>query len=348
MFSDLMCPLPAICVLYVDAGSERCVLSCNYGCGFGCTFRYTTFMTHLDDIISGATDESTSASNLLRKVLIVGHRLKADQIIGWVKSELEGYPAPAELPTYRKGLVVPVKGVWGNYAVQQSRYLDTAGLPKEIQKPLFTVDLRQPIRTLEAWISDDSKSLAEPWRSEAIALYRRLVKEEKVSRYEGLTFDEAYKEIPLPTVRGVIDSVRTKTLELALDLQNVNPDAGESTAAASTVQNDKGIANVVNNFEITIFGDGANVSYGDNAIQTTTVSHGDTEGFIKALRALGIDGRALKELEEAAETLDSERPSRIKQVLERVKSGAISIGTTAATKAVISQVEQLARQFLGN
>ena len=47
-------------------------------------------MTHLDDIISGATDESTSTSNLLRKVLIVGHRLKADQIIGWVKSELEG------------------------------------------------------------------------------------------------------------------------------------------------------------------------------------------------------------------------------------------------------------------
>ena len=35
---------------------------------------------------------------------------------------------------------------------------------------------------------------------------------------------------------------------------------------SSTVENDEGIANVVNNFEITVFGDGANVSYGDNAI----------------------------------------------------------------------------------
>ena len=305
-------------------------------------------MTHLDDIIFGATDESTSTSNLLRKVLIVGKRLKADQIIGWVESELEGYSAPAELPTYRKGLVVPVKGVWGNYAVQQSRYLDTAGLPKEIQKPLFTVDLWQPVSILEEWISDNSKSLAEPWRSEAIAIYRGLVKEGKVPRYEGLTFDEAYKEVPLPTVRGVIDSIRTEALKLALNLQDVNPDAGESTAAASTVENDKGIANVVNHFEFTVFGDGANVSYGDNAIQTTAVSHGDTEGFIKALHALGIGGQALEEMKEAAEAPDSERPSRIKQVLERIKYGVISIGTTVATKAITSQVEQFAQQFLGN
>ena len=305
-------------------------------------------MTHLDDIIFGATDESTSTSNLLRKVLIVGKRLKADQIIGWVESELEGYSAPAELPTYRKGLVVPVKGVWRNYGVQQSRYLDTAGLPKEIQKPLFTVDLWQPASILEEWISDNSKSLTEPWRLEAIAIYRGLVKEGKVPRYEGLTFNEAYKEVPLPTVRGVIDSIRTEALKLALNLQDVNPDAGESTAAASTVENDKGIANVVNNFEITVFGDGANVSYGDNAIQTTTVSHGDTEGFIKALRALGIGGQALEELEEAAKAPDSERPSRLKQVLERIKSGVILIGTTAATKAVTSQVEQLVQWFLGN
>lgn len=305
-------------------------------------------MTHLDDIIFGATDESTSTSNLLRKVLIVGQRLKADQIIGWVESELEGYSAPAELPTYRKGLVVPVKGVWSGPVIQQFRYLDTAGLPKEIQKPLFTVDLWQPVSILEEWISDNSKSLAEPWRSEAIAIYRGLVKEGKVSRYEGLTFDEAYKEVSLPTVRGVIDSIRTEALKLALNLQDVNPDAGETTAAASTAENDKGIANVVNSFEITVFGDGANVSYGDNAIQTTTVSHGDTEGFIKALHALGIGGQALKELEEAAEAPDSERPSRIKQVLERIKSGAISIGTTTATKIATGQVEQLAQQFLGN
>ena len=152
----------------------------------------------------------------------------------------------------------------------------------------------------------------------------------------------------MDTVRGAIDSVRTKTLELALDLQNVNPDAGESTAAASTVENDKGIANVVNHFEITVFGDGANVSYGDNTIQTTAVSHRDTEGFIEALHALGIGGQALKELEEAAEAPDSERPSRIKQVLERIKSGVISVGTTVATKAVTNQVEQLVQQFLGN
>lgn len=78
------------------------------------------------------------------------------------------------------------------------------------------------------------------------------------------------------------------------------------------------------------------------------MSYGDTEGFIKALRAHGIGGQALEEMKEAAKAPDSERPSRIKQVLERIKLGVISIGTTAATKAVTSQVEQLVQQFLGN
>ncbi len=305
-------------------------------------------MTHLDDIISGATDESTSTSNLLRKVLIVGHRLKADQIIGWAKQELDGYSTDAELPSYRRGLVAPVIGQWdGPFGHSVSHSIDAMGIPEDLREPLFTVDLRQSVAELEAWVRCGEPKM-QHWSSQAIFLYRKLAEDGEVPQIENRMLNNVYKEISMDTVRGAIDSVRTKALELALDLQSVNPDAGESTAAASTVENDKGIANVVNHFEFTVFGDGANVSYGDNAIQTTAVSHGDTEGFIKTLRALGIGGQALEELEEAAKAPDSERPSRLKQVLERIKSGVISIGTTAATKAATGQLEQLVQQFLGN
>ena len=305
-------------------------------------------MTHLDDIISGSTDESTSTSNLLRKVLIVGHRLKADQIIGWAKQELGGYSSDAELPSYRRGLVAPVIGQWdGPFGHSVFHSIDTMGIPEDLREPLFTVDLRQSVAELEAWVRCGEPKM-QHWSSQAIFLYRKLAEDGEVPQIENRMLNNVYKEISMDTVRGAIDSIRTKTLELALDLQNVNPDAGESTAAASTVENDKGIANVVNHFEFTVFGDGANVSYGDNAIQTTAVSHGDTEGFIQAIRALGIGGQALEKMKEAAEAPDSERPSRIKQVLERIKYGVISIGTTVATKAITSQVEQLAQQFLGN
>lgn len=67
-------------------------------------------MTRLDDIISGATDESTSISNLLRKILIVGRRLKAYQISDWAKQELEGYSNDVELPIYRRELLTQVIG----------------------------------------------------------------------------------------------------------------------------------------------------------------------------------------------------------------------------------------------
>lgn len=149
-------------------------------------------------------------------------------------------------------------------------------------------------------------------------------------------------------IQGAIDSVRTEALELALDLQDVNPAAGESNETSPTVENNKGIATVVNNFKITVFGDDANVSYGNSTTQTMLVSRGDVQSFVRALKALDIDKKALEELTKAAETSDDERPSRIRQVLERIKSGVISIGTATTTKIATNQVEQLVQQFLGS
>lgn len=305
-------------------------------------------MTRLDDIISGATDESTSISNLLRKILIVGRQLKAYQISDWAKQELEGYSNDVELPIYRRELLTQVIGKWdGPFGYSVSHPIDQMGIPEKLHTILFTIDLRQSIAELEAWIRCN-ETKGQHWSSHYIFLYRELAEKGEVPQIENLTLNNVYKEITMDKIQGAIDSVRTEALELALDLQDVNPAAGESNETSPTVENNKGIATVVNNFKITVFGDDANVSYGNSTTQTMLVSRGDVQSFVRALKALDIDKKALEELTKAAETSDDERPSRIRQVLERIKSGVISIGTATTTKIATNQVEQLVQQFLGS
>ncbi|GAA1745327.1 hypothetical protein [Microbacterium paludicola] len=48
-------------------------------------------MSLLDEIITGATDDAVSTTNLLRKVRVVAHYLGAADLTAWVKGELNGY-----------------------------------------------------------------------------------------------------------------------------------------------------------------------------------------------------------------------------------------------------------------
>lgn len=222
-------------------------------------------MTYLDEIVCGATDsESISTSDLLRKVYVVARRVKADLIAAWVKNELKGYSCETDLPLYRRDLLTRVVGEWGDFGQEVHQFTMPPPL-EEKNRHLFTVNLQESIAELEG-LASANEPVTQYWSSESMSRINELVKEGRVSNVKGLKLYRAYKDISVEMLKGVIDSVRTKALELALDLQDINPYAGESATMSSTVENDEGIANVVNNFEITVFGDGANVSYGDNAI----------------------------------------------------------------------------------
>jgi hypothetical protein len=56
----------------------------------------------LDDIINLATDDKQSIVVLLRKCLVLAHRLKNAQLTSWVNKELNGYGEHNAVPDYRK------------------------------------------------------------------------------------------------------------------------------------------------------------------------------------------------------------------------------------------------------
>ena len=68
-------------------------------------------MRLVDEIIDVAVDDKTSLPVLLRKCLVLAHRLKNERLQRWVKKELDGYADDDALPDYRQTNAIS-KGVF--------------------------------------------------------------------------------------------------------------------------------------------------------------------------------------------------------------------------------------------
>jgi hypothetical protein len=58
-------------------------------------------MTLLDKIIEAAVDDNVSIGTLLRKCLVLAHRVKNEKFTAWLNNELDGYSSDQDLPSYR-------------------------------------------------------------------------------------------------------------------------------------------------------------------------------------------------------------------------------------------------------
>ncbi|WP_285117040.1 hypothetical protein [Leifsonia sp. fls2-241-R2A-40a] len=301
-------------------------------------------MNFLDGIIAGATDDSVSTSNLLRKVQVVAHYLKAEDVTAWVKHELSGYTDAESLPKYRAHLITPVMGTWaGMMGSSAKQLLSSFGIPKEAEEVLFYTNLFQPVAELEdlAQLPEDPSHSWDPWQ---VKQYSEWNAEGKGVWMVGMNLINAHRVVTRASLRGVVDTVRTTALELALSLQTTDANAG--TLNGPTVA-DAPIASTISTFTMHVWGDGANVAIGDHARQTSEVMVNDVEALLAAARQIGLDDEALSELRAAAEAPETERPGKLKAYLSRVGSGAFALGTAISTEVAASQIDQLIQQFLG-
>jgi AbiTii len=59
-------------------------------------------MQLVGEIVDLAVDDKTRLSVLLRKCLVLAHRLKNERLKAWAEKELDGYAADDALPDYRR------------------------------------------------------------------------------------------------------------------------------------------------------------------------------------------------------------------------------------------------------
>lgn len=299
----------------------------------------------LDDIIDGASADGVSTTNLLRKVQTIAHRIGASDLREWVKAELNGYEDDAALPTYRGPYDALVTAVWsGPFNSSATSTLPSAGTPAHFE-PLFRLSFRQPLPELEA-LSSQSKELSQPWNGYAIGEYNRLIASNQVPRFEMMGLYSARRVITPALLKGISESIRTRALELALDLQEANPQAGEVNGPT---RDDPAIDQALTVNITHIYGDGANVAQGTGITQTSKVSKGDLSGLVRAVQDLVNDPEKAREAVAiiTSDETEPEKRSKLQRLGTALGSGATTLAGGVASNVTASGLIELAGQFLG-
>lgn len=212
-------------------------------------------MSLLREIQNDAVNSRVNVSDLLRKCKILAYRLGNEDFKRWVDFELNGYDSEDLLPDYRI-LYVGSKGYFvGSFGKNLSNAdIPTHGLPDWLQEICTKANFSSPIATLESYtVNDKNGQLTQSWNSVILAKYGS-------NMYSDLNCIQAWKVIPVASVIGIIDTVKTKILNFVLEIEVINPEAGEAELNSNPIPQDK----VSQIFNINISGNVQNLASGNS------------------------------------------------------------------------------------
>ncbi|BCW75445.1 hypothetical protein [Arthrobacter sp. NicSoilB11] len=296
-------------------------------------------MTLLDEIVDGSTDGSVSTANLLRKVQVAATRLGAKTIVDWVKSELSGYADGVAVPPYRHTETAVMGMFAGPMRSTINTHLSSAGLPSEIAS-WFSVELRQPLAELESLASGETDP-GRSWPPHLVGAYEAA----GVYRIEFHELFSAHNVLTRQYLHGIIDTVRNRAMEFALELQSEFPNAG--SVGGPTLQNEPQLASVVYNITNNITGHGTNIGAGSNIHLRSTVKAGDRSSVEYAAKEIGLSPEDARTFADAIQTDGATEGPNVSGFLEKVRTGAINVASSVASDTAASALVEVAKAYLG-
>ena len=185
-------------------------------------------MKLLDEIVDLAVEGETSLPVLLRKCLVLSHRLKNERLKVWAEKELDGYTNDDALPDYRvtntnsKGIFF---GAFGSKIENQP--IPTLVLKEHHRALVEIAHLRSPIASYQLGTKGNEGQWSIPWSPNLVAIYQ-------AKFYEGAyALVSAWQELPTTFIAALLDTVRNRVLKLGLELQEELGSVGDNPAALS-------------------------------------------------------------------------------------------------------------------
>jgi AbiTii len=175
----------------------------------------------LDKIIELATDIHQPLSVLLRQCILLGYELKNESLKTWANQELNGYIDPDKVPEYRV-MNAGATGVFNaGYAFPNvSRAIPASLMEKGHRWAAETVRLSEPVSAYESHLKSEGHTLSYQWGSDMIVYYQ--------NRFmPGHALLTASQDIPVGAIAGMLDTIRTRVLTMALEIRE---EIGESDA----------------------------------------------------------------------------------------------------------------------
>lgn len=304
----------------------------------------TTLLRQIQD---EAVDHNVPVTSLLRRALVLARRLDYPPLAEWAQCELDGYPKGADLPEYRAWRPANVLGDFSGYMQSSIRNqpLWSGAVDERFHRLLFGFELRHGVAEYQSAVANGDNHMVFPWDQNFVAFHQDAFLQD----YSLVT---ARRVVNVTQLEQLLDAVRTRLLNFALEIEAEAPDAGEADAGAPAVPAER----VAAAFEIHITGDHNVVATAGRDVHQHVVLDDDPRWL--SLRSalaqeVGLSESELMELQQALEA-DAQRqlppgslgPATTKwyqRITEKIASGGVEV----ANKAGVAAVTQLLLKFVG-
>lgn len=272
-----------------------------------------------EDIESELIDASIQLSVILRKALVLAHKLKSSQLREWLSREMNGYKGTDGLPEYRKlgthSYGSFFNGVWKT----ENQPIPTANL-EYLHEFATNQNIFDSVARIESVIETQDTSIKIAWAPEAIALLNRQLA-------EGANCLQAYKAVDKSQYISILETTRAKLLELMLEVGDL---LGESKVLDKQEQDLKAAAQQIDSFVNNIYGGNVHISLGAGSDMKaiSIAAKGQLDSVEDSLAHLGIPEEDISELIKAI-TADG-KPSKPKTFGAKVKDWLTKAGLKAA------------------
>jgi hypothetical protein len=187
-------------------------------------------------VLDEIDDVSRPVSAVLLKARRLAEELPGRKFKAWVQLEMNGYRGEeAKVPDYRGIAVTSTGNFIGAWQITHF-VLPLGTLPQEIQDALGRHEFLDSAGALEGFLQGGRQAgranLAVAWPEILIRHYQQ-------NRIPGTpthcVLVEAYKQIPIFTIEGVLYAVRSRLLEFLVQLGKDYPDLKANDAALASV-----------------------------------------------------------------------------------------------------------------
>lgn len=279
-------------------------------------------MSIIQEIQTELLSANADLSTILLKMRFLASRLGSEPLEDWVRYEAEGYPRGVEVPSYRI-VDVSYKGTWSG---PWGSGIQNAPIPgylieKHAGEDWTRHKVRESIAGIEALTEKKDGTLGIDASNLILLLQGKI--------YEEWACNSVSGEISVVSMREIKQSVRSRILELTINLEKRVPEAVDVTLQKPISSSPT--SNTVNQiFNQTVYGNVNHITATDGAQINLAIIAGDADSIVKGLTEVGITKDDAKTF---AEIVSSEAPGDDKQVgnktLDWIKKNASKAGTDA-------------------
>jgi hypothetical protein len=302
---------------------------------------YNALVTLIRQLREDAVDSSKSLADVLRRAIVLASLLRNDELKRWAKRELDGYTDGDQVPEYRRA---PAQ-IYGHFVGAFGRQVSNFRVPVGGLKvdPRLRSFLSEEIRfgngvaALQEMLlsgADDTGTLKFSLPTELCMLLPPFL--------EDMTCASLDKQTHKSSIREILDSIRSKLLEIVLELTERFPEISDSEQAVQSVDQQVA-ASIIHNH---IYGNSNVVASGTNVTQTTTQGFepSDIEGLLRVVATLGLSGNEREELRVAV-TDDGKRNGgkfgpRVAAWIGKTTQKLLEAGITAAPTLLTEAVSR--------